>query len=166
MCGSRYSIDQNTRSTLCNWARQVKRRLLNCEPLPVLYPSGCGPDSWCKEQIRECNNNLLEQLRNQGNLYAIFLHENGNWVPKYVGQCKARDLRTRLAAHLIGGGQNTGKKLEKVQSAVARSQQIGISYVRVVPELLRHYVEEWIIAHARREELPWNKYGRATNGNR
>ena len=160
MCSERYTIDQNAKNALCSWAGRVKRSLLNCEPRAIVYPSGCGPNAWCKDQIKSCNKNLLRQLKDKGNLYAIFLRENDNWAPKYVGQCKARDLRTRLTAHLIAGGGNTGKKLEEVQCAVARGQRVGITYVLIDPELLRHYVEEWIIAHARQEEFPWNKYGR------
>lgn len=160
MCRERYTMDQHTRRILCSWAGRVRETLLNCEPCTIIYPSGFGPNSWCKDQIKICNRNLLRQLKGKGNLYAIFLHENGSWAPKYVGQCKARDLRTRLTAHLIAGGQNTGKKLEKVQCAVGRGQQVGITYARVDPELLRHFVEGWIIAHAGQEELPWNDYGR------
>ena len=76
----------------------------------------------------------------------------------YVGQRKSEKLRERMRQHLVKKHGKTGSQLRCVQRAVADGKKIGLSYVLVQPEALRHYVEESILAARTDGELPWNKH--------
>ncbi len=76
----------------------------------------------------------------------------------YVGQRKHNRLGERMRQHLVKKHEKTGSQLMKVQRAVADGKKIGISYVLIEPEALRHYAEESIIAERADGELPWNKH--------
>lgn len=111
-------------------------------------------------QIKQQNNNLLSNLRNRANLYAIYRRtsENGKWEPVYVGERKSEGMRERITQHLIDKDEGTGSKLKEVKETVRRGGRIGVSFLLVKPESLRLCVEEYIIDNTK--SLIWNVHGR------
>ena len=123
------------------------------------YPETIKRDS-C--EIRGINNDLFDSLpgKNIGVVYTISLRKNkkGSWRKKYVGRSK--NLRKRIAQHLISCSKNTGSCLKEVKKAVHEDQEIGISWVRIKPSFLRVGVEQIIIGLEKTKDgnaLPWNK---------
>lgn len=124
----------------------------------VAYPEGSGPTNWDDAEISRMNRDLLSSLSGRGNVYALFAGERGRWTAMYVGERKRQKLRERMRQHLIKAHGDTGSQLANVRSAVGEGKRIGISYVLIEPEPLRHYVEECIVAASADGELPWNKH--------
>jgi len=111
------------------------------------FPRDCSANNWCQKTIRELNEAFLGKLRNNGNVYALFLQADNSaeWVPMYVGKSARRYLRSRISNHLIGKHEKTGSKLDEVRQAVLAGRKVGISYILIEPEELRGYVEEMLI---------------------
>jgi hypothetical protein len=144
-----------------NFAMQCATALISTAKHQFFYPNSCSMDYWPTREIKSLNNELLGGLRHRANVYAIFIRSKSigsEWQIRYVGQRKARELRSRLTQHLIEKNDRTGSKLELVKSAVCQRCEIGISYITVHPESLRLFVEESIIAK-HKESLPWNNQG-------
>ena len=142
---------------LCDLVYRAKEELLSEPRYCVAYPDGSGPANWNVPETDAINGDRLKCLSGQGNVYAIFVGECEQWTAKYVGQRKSGKLRERMRQHLVKKSEGTGSQLPKVQRAVADGKKIGISYVLIKPESLRHYVEEVIIATRANGELSWNK---------
>jgi hypothetical protein len=126
-----------------------------------IFPEGCSPDHWPIDEIKTANEHLLSTLRNQANIYAIFLRERDKkspWQVVYVGERKSSGLRERITEHLIAKDRRTGSKLDEIKKAVASNHEVGLSFIMVTPEALRLSVEETIIAK-NKERLPWNTHG-------
>lgn len=125
------------------------------------YPAGCSLQHWPVQEIKIANEVFLKSLRNQGNVYALFVRAQGEgeqWFTVYVGERKCVGLRDRITQHLIDKHERTGAMLEAVKTAVAAGSAIGISFIKVQPESLRLFVEETIIAK-HKDVLPWNTHG-------
>lgn len=137
---------------------RARKELLSKPIVCVKYPKDSGPENWDIDQISRINEDLLSNLADCGNLYALFVGKCGQWTPMYVGQRKHEKLRERMRQHLVKKHKDTGSQLQKVQREVAAGKKIGISYVLIKPEALRHYVEESIIAARTEGELPWNMH--------
>jgi len=148
-------------ANLKEFADKCEKALLSAEPQPFVYPLNATSAAWPVDQIREDNEPLLRQLRNAGNVYALFTRDSSpgaSWQVRYVGERKSDGLRGRMTEHLIKKDARTGSKLANVQAAVSQGQSIGISFIKVEPESLRLYVEETIIAR-NKPRLPWNTQG-------
>lgn len=146
---------------LADFATDCEEKLLKGMKHEVRYPTGVSAAYWPAEEIKSTNEDLLAQLRNAGNVYAIFQADepvNPAWVLRYVGERKSDGLRQRLTEHLIKKNAQTGSKLTDIQAAVASGKRIAVSFVKVAPEALRLYIEETIIAK-HKAELPWNTHG-------
>ena len=130
----------------------VEAYLCNGPTRQVSYPPGCNAENWLEnvEAIKASND--FASLRDQGNLYAIFVAgESDVWVVKYVGKSNRQNLGTRLSQHF---GQSDGihSKLPEIKEAVSRGQSVGFSYADIRPDLLNVYVEAWIQTSC---EPPW-----------
>ncbi len=146
---------------LGEFAEECLSALIVSSPIEFEYPDGCSFEYWPVNEIRSHNKELLDNLRNNGNVYALYTKkttESSLWTPAYVGQRKSASLRERITQHLVTKNERTGSKLEDVKKAVSGGNKIAISYIKVNPESLRLYVEETIIAK-RKETLPWNTHG-------
>jgi len=114
-------------------------------------------NEWQSELIKQDNEKLLKDISGSANVYAIFVSdENGQFKIKYIGQSKQKGARTRLTNHLIKKHKKTGAKLQRVIDSVRNEHQIGVTWVQLEPESLRHYVEETLISS---HELEWNVHG-------
>ncbi len=124
------------------------------------FPNGCSLQHWPIADIKAKNEVLLKSLRNQGNVYALFVRapsQGAPWVKVYVGERKSAGLRDRITQHLVDKHERTGSMLEAVKTAVSSGSDIGVSFIKVQPESLRLYVEETKIAKYK-QELPWNTH--------
>lgn len=134
--------------------------LLSTPPMEIVrFPPDCSDIIWCEATIKELNRPWLGRLRNNGNVYALFLRaaDQAEWVPMYVGKSARTYLRSRITNHLIGKHAMTGSKLDEVRAAILNGQAIGISYILVEPEELRGYVEEKSIQRLE----GWNRHAAA-----
>lgn len=127
------------------------------------FPLGCSLEYWPVEEIKLANEEFLGTLRHRANIYALFVRgkeADQPWQPVYVGERKSNGLRERITQHLIHKDHRTGSMLEAVKTAVHAGKHVGLAFVKVEPESLRLYVEETIIAKAKRAgKLPWNTHG-------
>lgn len=156
---SKFVPRQDVLTELGSLVCRAKAELLSCPMDIIVYPQGNAPGKWNSDEISEMNREVLDRLANKGNVYAIFLSSDEEWVAVYVGQRKSEKLRERMMQHLVKKHKKTGGQLANVQCAVAEGKRIGISYVLIEPSSLRHYVEESIIVARGDGELPWNKHG-------
>lgn len=156
------SIDRYPNADLLNtFAEECGKKLLNTPALEFKYPKNLQRDSWDGSSISELNEALLDSLRNQGNVYALFLRgrEPSEWRPMYVGQRHSANLHQRLREHLIEKHYRTGSKLAKVKDAVWNGDRVAVSFIKIEPERLRFFVES-VIIDANRSGLPWNIQGK------
>lgn len=145
---TRKSLTLEQSCALEKFAQECAKTLLSNPPMEIFkLPSDCSESNWCQTTIKALNETFLGKLRNNGNVYALFLQAEDlkGWVPKYVGQSARTYLRSRITNHLIGKHERTGSKLDEVRQAVLAGRRIGISYILVEPEELRGYVEEKLI---------------------
>lgn len=146
---------------LSDFATSCETALLYGDKHQILYPARVNIENWPTDQIKSLNETLLAQLRNAGNVYALFEADaptNSPWTLKYVGERKSDGLRQRLTEHLIKKNEKTGSKLAEIQATVASGKRIAVSFIKVEPEALRLYVEETLIAKYK-TMLPWNTHG-------
>ncbi|MDQ0608008.1 hypothetical protein QFZ83_002179 [Variovorax sp. W1I1] len=142
------SLEFNQAASLETFAKKCAKTLLSNPPMEIVkFPLDCSATNWCQITIKELNEGFLGKLRNNGNVYALFLEAEDltKWEPRYVGKSARSNLRTRISNHLIGKHEKTGSKLDEVRQAVLAGRKIGISYILVEPEELRGYVEEKLI---------------------
>lgn len=117
---------------------------------------------WDVLEIKNTNKKLFDAIgKLKPNIYAIFAAENKNsgFQLKYIGQTNSQGARTRLINHLIAKNHKTGAKLEKVKNVVNSGGRIKISFIKIDPEALRHYIEEKLI-DKHYNELDWNTHGK------
>jgi len=125
----------------------------------VAYPND-SLDFWDSEKMKKANENLLSEISNTANVYAIFVStDENNYALKYIGQTNSKGARSRLTNHLFKKHEKTGAKLGKVMAEVNSGHSIKISWISISPESLRHYVEEELIK-IYRDKLEWNKRGK------
>lgn len=95
----------------------------------VEFPLDSSDSNWCQVTIKELNEAFLGKLRDNGNVYALFLQAEDltEWVPTYVEKSARTYLRSRISNHLIGKHEKTGSKLNEVRQAVLAGRKIGIS---------------------------------------
>ena len=140
----------------------------------IKYPSALHGSKAIKlwelytEEIDTLNAETLSSLSGRGGVYAIYVAKpNTDWSLKYVGQAKGTVLRQRIRSHLVWRNKNTksgkftGSKFDDIQSHVSLGYDIALSFIEVIPESLRHYVEEMILA---RSHPPWNFHGTTLEG--
>jgi hypothetical protein len=142
-------------------AQSCEDSLLRGTKHEVHYPQNGGPNNWPVDEIKAKNKCLLDQMRNAGNIYAIFeagKEADSQWMVRYVGERKSDGLRQRLTEHLIKKDARTGSKLGEVKNSVSEGKRIAVAFIKVEPEALRLYVEESIIAR-HKQALPWNNHG-------
>lgn len=109
--------------------------------------------------IKNLNKETLSVLRNNANVYAIFVkEENGQWESTYVGERKASGIRERMTQHLITKDKATGSKLYNIKNCVSKGMSIGLRFIKVEPESLRLFIEEMLISR-NKSKLKWNKHG-------
>lgn len=113
------------------------------------------------EEAEILNMNLLKKISGKGGVYLIFIKasKSKTWLPVYIGQTKSNYSRQRLRNHLFKKDPRTGSQLENVKESISRKQSIGVNFVEIVPEILRHVVEEVLIKRYG-QKLDWNKQGR------
>jgi hypothetical protein len=155
---------------LKEFAESCKRALLLENPYEFNYPTILKNNTeerlWkeCIPKIKEKNKNLLSKLRSNANLYTIYERKSkvDKWLPVYVGERKSVGMRERITQHLINKNLKTGSKLEEVKEIVRTGGKIGVSFIKIEPESLRLYVEEYIINNSSKENLnlEWNKHGK------
>lgn len=146
---------------LAAFAQRCEEHLLHSNKVEVLYPKGTSLTNWNPDDIKALNFQLLDGLRNAGNVYALFVsnpNSESAWTVHYVGERKSVGLRQRLTEHLIKKNHQTGSMLKNVQAAVAEGKRISVAYIKVQPEALRLFVEESIISR-NIKNLPWNTHG-------
>lgn len=113
-------------------------------------------------EIKNTNKQLFDAIGEiKPNIYAIFAakNESSDFDLKYIGQTNSQGARTRLTNHLITKNEKTGAQLEKVKSVVINGGRIKISFIKIEPEALRHYVEE-ILIEKYKDKLEWNAHGK------
>lgn len=87
------------------FATECATALLSTPPMAIVKsPPDCSDINWCEATIKELNSAFLGSLRNNGNVYALFLRgpDQTEWVPMYVGKSARTYLRSRITNHLIG----------------------------------------------------------------
>lgn len=147
-------------SCLAEFAETCANALLAGEKYPFIFPTECTLQHWPVPEIKAANEQFLKSLIHRANVYALFVRPSGrgeNWRAVYVGERKSAGLRGRITEHMIDKDDRTGSMLEAVKTAVGANQEIGIAVIKVLPESLRLFVEETIIAKYR-DELPWNTH--------
>lgn len=107
------------------------------------------------------NIDFLKKISRKGGVYLIFIKNKNTeeWFPVYLGQTKLHYSRQRLKNHLFDKDLRTGSQLENVKSSLSESCSIGVNFTEIVPEILRHTVEEVLIKKYG-VQLKWNKHGR------
>ena len=125
----------------------------------IIYPKG-SVDHWDSDAMKIENAQFLSEISKSANVYAIFvvINESG-YALKYIGQTNKKGARSRLVNHLFKKHDKTGAKLDKVVNEVKAGNQIAISWISIMPESLRHYVEEELITKYK-EKLDWNSRGK------
>lgn len=121
----------------------------------VEYPnSDISP--WDSKGIKKANEKLLNELSGSANVYAIFTADKDSeeYALKYIGQSKSKLARTRLTNHLIMKHKKTGAKLKEVIDHIQSGGKIKISWIKIAPESLRHFIEEELIG--KHPESCWN----------
>ena len=113
------------------------------------------------EKDEVLNTNLLNKISRKGGVYLIFIKasKSKTWLPVYIGQTKSNYSRQRLRNHLFKKDPRTGSQLESVKKSLLKEQSIGVNFVEIVPEILRHVVEE-VLIRKYGQKLDWNKQGR------
>ena len=147
-------------SGLAEFSETCATELFKAVQYQFTFPVSCTLQNWPIEDIKRANKELLKTLRHSGNVYVLFVRaptEGANWVPVYVGERKSVGLRERITQHLIDKDERTGSMLEAVKTAVTSGSTIGLSFIKVLPESLRLYVEETIISK-HKSFLPWNTH--------
>ncbi|WP_071395069.1 hypothetical protein [Bacillus tuaregi] len=153
---------------LKEFALSCKMELIVEEPYDFVYPiellNYTDEKVWeeCIPIIKEFNIDILSKLRNNANLYTIYIRrsKNDKWMPMYVGERKSDGMRERITQHLINKNAATGSKLAEVKEVIRSGGSIGVSFIKVEPESLRLYVEENIINNSSADILIWNKQGK------
>lgn len=120
------------------------------------------------EEIDSLNCEILSSLTGRSGVYAIYVAKpKTDWNLKYVGQAKGTVLKQRIRSHLVWRNKNTksgkftGSKFDEVQSHISLGYDIALSFIEIVPESLRHFVEEMILARSHPE---WNFHGTTLGG--
>jgi len=113
------------------------------------------------EKAEEANMDFLNKISRKGGVYLIFTRNSNtnDWLPIYLGQTKSNYSRQRLRNHLFKKDPRTGSQLENVKDSLLKKHSIGVNFVEIVPEILRHSVEEVLIKKYG-NKLNWNKNGR------
>ena len=113
------------------------------------------------EKDEVLNTNLLNKISRKGGVYLIFIKasKSKTLLPVYIGQTKSNYSRQRLRNHLFKKDPRTGSQLESVKKSLLKEQSIGVNFVEIVPEILRHVVEE-VLIRKYGQKLDWNKQGR------
>ena len=135
-------------------ARRYKTALLSGGPCQFGYPS-----SWREDEISRRYKEFREKFSGKGNVYAILTRDpnmNDPWRPRYVGQRESSKIGERMRQHLVKRSKKTGSMLDKVKRAVSDGLIVGVSFIMVKPEALRHYVEEFVIMSE--PQLDWNTH--------
>ena len=135
-------------------ARRYKDALLSGPPLPFAHP-----ETWREDEIGHRYAEFRENFSGQANVYAIWTidpNTSDPWRPRYVGQRESGEIGERMRQHLVKRSEKTGSMLNKVNCAVSDGLIVGVSFVMVKPEALRHYVEEFIITSE--AQLDWNTH--------
>ena len=117
---------------------------------------------WDISEIKNTNKKLFDSIGEiKPNIYAIFATENkdSDFRLKYIGQTNSQGARTRLTNHLITKNDKTRAQLEKVKSIVKSGGRIKVSFIKIEPESLRHYIEEMLIEKDE-NKLEWNAHGK------
>jgi hypothetical protein len=125
--------------------------------IEIIYNS-----KWDVSEIKNINKALFDTIGEiKPNIYAIFATDNkdSEFHLKYIGQTNSKGARTRLTNHLITKNDKTGAQLEKVKSTVKNRGRIKISFIKIEPEALRHYIEEMLIEKYE-NKLEWNAHGK------
>lgn len=159
------NIEIITSKDLAPYIEECEKALLIGDPVVFHYPDKLIGKSiagkiWDDsiEEIKELNKNLLSSLRNNANIYAIYIKENNNWCLKYIGQRKTENIRERITQHLINKNEKTGSKLEYVREAVSQGHAIGVRFIKTDRDTLRTFAEEEMISK-NKSRLPWNIHG-------
>ena len=148
---------------LVGFAKDIEQQFLTLIPYHFQYPIGVeSNDVWDEEficEIKKLNEQFLSNLIHNANLYMIYTRKsvNSKWKPRYLGERKSKGMRGRITNHLITKNDGTGAKLDKVKNALRNGEQIGVNLVKVQPEELRLYVEEYIIQQ-NSHLLDWNDH--------
>jgi hypothetical protein len=146
------------------YLQKVKSILLNQEYVVWFrYPKALNKTkSWDNHvsEIKQLNESILNEISSSAGVYAIFVRSSikDRWELKYIGQTAKKYSRARITNHLITKHKRTGAKLDSVTKSVMVGNQIGLSFVRIEPPGLRHYIEERLISS--HKELEWNQHKR------
>ena len=100
-------------------------------------------------------------LKNGGNVYALWVKKSKSkkWALMYIGQRKSKDIHTRLIDHLFKKHRKTGSQLLRIQEELMQKSHIGVTVIKVEPDVLRHSVEEFLIFSQREKgNCVWNKH--------
>ena len=154
----KFTLCESTRVALEDFAKRARTDLLLKPMKCIKFPCGSNSDCWDHKKIGEINKQIFRELDGMGNIYCIFTkYKGGDWIAQYVGQRKSNGLKQRIRSHLVFKSKKTGSQLKKVQYAVGKRGQVGISYILIEPEALRSYVEEFILSTREYCQLRWNK---------
>ncbi|WP_126991292.1 hypothetical protein [Candidatus Kurthia intestinigallinarum] len=146
---------------LIEFAKDVEQQFFTVAPYHFQYPIEVETNIiWDRElisEIKELNKQFLSGLIHNANLYMIYTRtsESSEWKPKYFGQRKSQGIYGRIIEHLVTKNEATGAKLGKVKEALRNGEEIGINLVKIQPEELRLYIEEFIIKQ-NSNLLDWN----------
>ena len=113
--------------------------------------------SWDVEKFDSDNKQLLDDITKNANLYMLHTcnKDEQEYKLRYIGKTKANLARQRLRNHLFKKNDNTGAKLELIQSHVQKGGSVKISWVTIEPESLRNWAEEALIN--KHTEADWNR---------
>ena len=141
---------------LIQFIKNIETNLFNVSKIIIINYQSPNTD-----KDESSNTAFLKKISKKGGVYLIFTkHSNtSNWSPVYLGQTKSNYSRQRLRNHLFKKDPRTGSQLGNIKKSLSRKHVIGVNFIEIVPEILRHAVEE-VLIKKHKENLAWNKHGR------
>ncbi len=156
--------------------KRSQKWLYNYEPQRVWYPSelykwqGSIEESMFlfKQACYSSRNEFLDlEVHNNKNIYAIWTEPtrySKRWKLRYIGQRHSSGIKDRLKNHLFfflfDSVIEPNSKFEDVFNSLINNQMIYVSYVQVIPESLRTFIEQSLICiNSYKGEDLWNTHG-------
>jgi hypothetical protein len=137
-----------------NLIKECENDLLRVEKTEIKFKTEKTED--------EYNGNIIvlkKLLENGGNIYALWVkkQKSKDWELMYIGQRKSKYILSRLKEHFFKKDKRTGSQLEKIQDEIRKGNKIGVTVIKVSPDIMRTAVEEYLICKLKQERCcDWN----------
>jgi len=97
------------------------------------------------------NHNSIINYKNIGIVYFIYLLDIKEQKTSlvYIGKSKGYLFKSRIRNHFYKKHPKTGSKLARVQSELAKGNELKLKFLKVTPESFRNTLEEELINHFR-----------------